>query len=391
MEQARLRAGDLAALVLPPGPAWPGILSIAREAGAALLPLDPRLPAAAARDLIERARPTVVIDDEGALRRRERPVEDDLAFVIHTSGTAGAPRMACFTRVAADAAVHASTRALGASSGDRWIACLPLAHVGGLLVVQRGVALGAPVSVLPTFDVAAFEAEREAVFTSLVPTQLLRLLDAGADLSRFRSILVGGSGLPPDLRRRAEDAGARVVETYGQTESFGGVVYDGSPLPGTQVRIGDAQEIELRGPTTMRGYRLDPEASAGTLGPDGWLRTGDAGRLGPGGKLEVVGRLDDLIVSGGEKVWPEQVEAALAGHARVEAVAVGPRPDPEWGQRVVAWVVPRERSTAPTLDDLREHAARTLPRSHAPRELVIVDRLPRTYNGKVRRQALDPR
>jgi o-succinylbenzoate---CoA ligase len=238
------------------------------------------------------------------------------------------------------------------------------------------------------FDAAAVAAERGSAFTSLVPTMLGRLVAAGADLSAFRAILVGGAHLSPDLRASAERAGASVVETYGLTETCGGVVYEGEPLPGTQMRIDRQGGIELRGPTLMRGYRFDPSATGAAFTEDGWLRPADAGEIDGEGRLHVVGRFDDLINTGGEKVWPDEVEAALREHPRVRDVAAVGRPDPEWGQRVAVWVVPADPSDPPSLDELRAFAARTLPRYAAPRELTLAERLPRTASGKLRRAAL---
>jgi O-succinylbenzoic acid--CoA ligase len=192
----------------------------------------------------------------------------------------------------------------------------------------------------------------------------------------------------PEDRERAERAGWHLVETYGSTESCGGIVYDGSPLPGSEARIGADGGIELRGPTIMVGYRFDEAASKDAFTQDGWLRQGDAGEIDREGRLHVIGRFDDLINSGGEKVWPQEVEAALRPHPKVADVAVGGRLDPEWGQRVVAWVVPVDPGDPPTLEELRAFAARTLPRHKAPRQLVLAADLPRTASGKVRRGAL---
>jgi O-succinylbenzoic acid--CoA ligase len=241
------------------------------------------------------------------------------------------------------------------------------------------------VEVHPRFDADAVAAS-SARFTSLVPTMLARLVDTRVELSTFRAILVGGSRLSLELRERAERVGARVVETYGLTESCGGVVYDGRALEGTEVRIGPDDEIELRGPTLLSGYR--PEGGELPVSADGWLRTGDAGGLDEHGLLRVLGRLDDVIVTGGEKVSPGQVEAALLDRDGVREAAVAGRPDPEWGERVVAWVVPEDASNPPTLGELREALAAVLPRHAAPRELRVVARLPMTFSGKVRRAAL---
>jgi O-succinylbenzoic acid--CoA ligase len=182
-------------------------------------------------------------------------------------------------------------------------------------------------------------------------------------------------------------AGGNAVETYGLTETCGGVVYEGSPFRGTQIRVVD-DRIELRGPTLMTGYRHDPTGTAAAFAEGGWLRTGDAGSIDDGGVLRVFGRIDDLISSGGEKVWPQEVEAALSTHPAVADVAVAGRPDAEWGQRVAAFVVPADPSAPPNLDELRDHASATVARYKAPRELVLLPRLPRTASGKVRRARL---
>ncbi len=315
-----IRAGDLVAVTLPPGQDWAGIVRKVWEAGGALFPVDHRLPASLARDLMERAVPTIVVDADGWHRAGSgRPIGDGVALVVHTSGTGGVPKLVQFDRPAIDAAVASSTLALEVSPHDRWLCCLPLAHVGGLLVLLRSVLLGAPITVHPRFDAAAVAAEADAAFVSLVPTMLIRLRDADADLSHFRAILVGGAALPAWLADRARAEGSNVIETYGLTESCGGVVYDGRPLPGTEVSIDGDGGIQLRGPTLMRGYLDDAEATARAFTEGGWLRAGDAGWIDDQGRLRVVGRLDDLINTGGEKVWPAEVEAARRGRDRRSA------------------------------------------------------------------------
>jgi O-succinylbenzoic acid--CoA ligase len=385
-----LRVSDLVAVTLPPGQDWAGILRRVWEAGAALFPVDHRIPTSQARDLMDRAVPTILMDADGWHRAGSgRPVGDGVALVVHTSGTGGVPKLVQFDRPAIHAAVASSTLALEASPHDRWLCCLPLAHVGGLLVLLRSVLVGAPVTVHPGFDPGAVAAEADSAFVSLVPAMLVRLLDAGADLSHFRAILVGGAAVPAWLADRARAEGANVIETYGMTESCGGVVYDGRPLLETEVRIDANGGIQLRGPTVMRGYLDDAEATAHTFTDGGWLRTGDAGWIDGQGRLRVAGRLDDLINTGGEKVWPAEVEAILQDHPGVLEVAIVGRPDPEWGQRVVAYVVPADTAAPPSLETLRDHVALSLPRHSAPRQLVRVpEGLPRTGSGKIRRTAL---
>jgi o-succinylbenzoate---CoA ligase len=388
LEHVSVTRGDLVAVSLEPGPAWLDLVAKTWAAGAALLPIDHRLPPREAGGLLERVRPTVSLDGAGARRIDGEAADPEIALIVQTSGTGGAPKFVQFDRRAIDAAVACSASVLGASDADRWLCCLPLTHVGGLLVLLRAVLLGAPVTIHPGFDAAAVAAERDSAFTSLVPTMLGRLIAAGAELSGFRAILVGGAHLSPDLRASAEHAGASVIETYGLTETCGGVVYDGVPLPGTEMRIDPEGGIELRGPTLMRGYRFDPSATTAAFTEDGWLRAGDAGEIDGEGRLHVVGRFDDQINTGGEKVWPDEVEAALREHPGVRDVAAGGRPDPEWGQRVAVWVVPADPSDPPSLDELRAFVALTLPRHAAPRELTLAERLPRTASGKLRRAAL---
>jgi o-succinylbenzoate---CoA ligase len=384
---------DLVAVTLPPGPGWLDLVRDVWAVGAAVLPVDPRLPRAEAGELLRLARPTVLIsgaEDEPSGRRLEDGVlaEPGVVLVVHTSGTAGMPKLVQFERRAIDAAVAASAFALEATPRDRWICCLPLAHVGGMLVLLRGILLDAPVSVHPTFEPRLIGAEKNPSFISVVPTMLGRLLDAGIDLTGFRGILVGGARLPAEIRERADRAGAPVIETYGLTESCGGVVYDGLALPGVQTRINPNGGIELRGPMLMLGYRFDDAATSDAFTEDGWLQPGDAGEIDAEGRLHVVGRIDDLINTGGEKVWPHEVEMALREHSKVAEVGVGGRQDQEWGQRVVAFVVPADPAEPPSLDELRAFAAARIARHKVPRELVLLEELPRTFSGKLRRAAL---
>jgi O-succinylbenzoic acid--CoA ligase len=381
-----MRAGDLVAVALKPGPSWLAVLRHAREAGAAVLPIDVRLAEPERAAIINTAQPTLIAGEEGVRRIEGVPIDPAIALVIATSGTSGDARLAELPAVAVETAVVASADAIDARAGDRWVSCLPLAHIGGLLVLERHLVLGAPVSFRRRLTRSVIAGLGEARFTSLVPTQLTRLLDGGADLGRFRAILVGGSGVDAELAARAAEAGVRMVPTYGMTETCGGVVYAGRPLAGVEVRTARWGELLVRGPILMRGYRLDPEASVSAFEPGGWLRTGDGGEVDEEGTVRVFGRLADVIVSGGEKIWPAEVETAVSSHPGVAAVLVSGSPDREWGQRVVARIVPRHRADPPTLASLREHAAASLARHKLPRELVIVERLDRTALGKIRRR-----
>jgi O-succinylbenzoic acid--CoA ligase len=362
---------DLVAVERGLGPTWPDIVRAVLDTGAALLPVDPRLTEGERDALLRRARPTHRLGRGGPIRMPDgRPVDADVLLVVPTSGTTGEAKLVELARPAVEAAVRLSARALGARPGDRWVACLPPAHIGGLLVLLRAELTGGRAVVVIRSDPASL-AEVEASFASLVPTTLARLLDAGADLSRLRAILVGGAGLDARIARRARETGARVVRTYGLTESCGGVVYDGRPLPEVAVRLGERDEVELSGPTLMRGYREAAAATAARFTPDGWLRTGDAGTMSNDGVLSVLGRLDGVIVTGGEKVSPREVEAVLRGHPGVRDVRVASRPDPEWGERVVAFVVPVEGRAPPGLEELRDFAGNRLAPFKLPREVVV--------------------
>ncbi|MEW6059605.1 MAG: fatty acid--CoA ligase family protein [Actinomycetota bacterium] len=388
-EAVRLREGDLVAAIVPPGPEWLTVVARVWETGAALLPVDVRIPPARARRLVDLGRATVVLDAQAGWERAgpARPDRSELALLVPTSGTTGEPKLVELDRDAVLSAVRSSSAMLEADPEEPWLSCLTPAHIGGLLVLLRAVLLGAPVVAHPGFDPDAVAHETSCRFVSVVPTMLLRLLDVGADLSRFSRILVGGAALAPELRARAEASGGRVVGTYGLTESCGGVVYDGKAFPGTRVRVDpQTSEILLTGPTIMRGYRGAPSDHA--LTEDGWLHTRDAGSIDRQGLLHVDGRLDDVIISGGEKVPPRAVEAVLRRHPKVADVAVAARPDPEWGARVVAFVVPADPSDPPSLEGLRDLVAASLPRFEAPRELVIVHELERTPSGKIRRYPL---
>ncbi|HEY3144119.1 MAG TPA: fatty acid--CoA ligase family protein [Acidimicrobiales bacterium] len=327
--------------------------------GDAVFPLDPRLPPAAREAVLAAARP-------------DEPVEDGDALVVGTSGTTGDPRCVVLTHDAVCTSAIATSDRLGVDpAADRWLACLPLAHVGGLGVVTRALHTGTPLTLLdrPDPEAIATAATGGCTLVSLVPTLLARV-----DVSRFRTVVLGGSAMPPDLP-------ANAVTTYGMTETGSGVVYDGTPLAGVEVRMVDG-EIQLRGPMLLRAYRDGTDPRTG----DGWFPTGDAGRWdADAGRLQVEGRVGDLIITGGENVWPVAVERVLAQHPAVAEVVVFGRADPDWGQRVVARIVPRDETIPPTLEELRAWARERLPIWAVPRELELARTLTRTPSGKVKR------
>jgi O-succinylbenzoic acid--CoA ligase len=240
-------------------------------------------------------------------------------------------------------------------------------------VITRAIVNGTRLVVHDGFDAKAVSgaAAEGATLVSLVPTALRRI-----DARIFRRIVLGGSRPPGELP-------SNVVTTYGMTETGSGVVYDGWPLEGVEVRIDQLGEIHLRCPMLLRSYRDGSQPVA-----DGWFATGDLGDLDDDGRLTVLGRRDELIITGGENVWPATVEASLSGHVGVAEVAVAGVPDDEWGERVVAWIVPSDRSMPPTLAAIRSCVTESLPAFMAPKEIRIVDGLPTTTSGKVLRHRL---
>jgi O-succinylbenzoic acid--CoA ligase len=390
-------SGALVAIALP-RPAAARAIVAAWEAGEAVLPLDPGAPAPELKGVLAAARPTHLLDAGGRTRLPEgEPAEAGLAAVVATSGTSGAPKVVELGADAVRWSALATSAALAAGPGDRWLCCLPLHGVAGLAVVARAWHTGLPVEVHERFDPAAVRAAAgQATLVSLVPAMLGRLLAAGDEAARFRRVLLGGGPIPAALAAGAAGRGVAVVRTYGLTETFGGMVHDGHPLDGAEVRTDPIDrgtppepegEVLVRGPMLFRRYRGDPDRTAAAL-RDGWLRTGDLGRVGAGGRLAVLGRADDLVVSGGVNVHPDEVEAVLAAHPGVAEAAVAGRPDPEWGQRVAAFVVPRDPASPPTLAELRAFVRERLAAAKAPRELVLVPALPRGPSGKLLRRLL---
>jgi len=368
----------LVVLDQPGGPAFVEALRRVWDDGDAAFVLDQRLPRPAAERLIAAMRPAVIRTPNHETTLDDSvPVEPGDAVVVATSGTSGVPKGAVHTHATIAASAEATSHRLGVRDDDHWLACLPVAHIGGLAVVMRALHLQTGLTVLPAFDADAAMAS-PATLAALVPTALARI-----DPFKFRALIVGGARVPDNLP-------AHCLTTYGMTETGSGCVYNGVPLRGVEVRIDDDGQIHLRGPMLLREYRNlgDPKDS------DGWLATGDLGEWASDGahtRLVVRGRMGELINSGGEKVWPDDVEPILATHPAVGEVAVAGVADPEWGQRVTAFVVPRSGLEPPSLDQLRALVKEQLPAYCAPRAVVIVDEIPRTAIGKVQRTLLAQR
>ncbi len=301
--------------------------------------------------------------------------------VISTSGSTGEPRPVALTRDNFEASARASAALLGVERDDRWLCCLPVFHVGGLSIFTRSAIYATTVLAESGFDARRVKdllEAGEATLVSLVPTMLARLRDAGLGRApRLRAVLLGGGPIPDELLAWALEAGLPVRPTYGMTETTSQIATAdvgerlARPLPGAEVRIADDGEILVRGPM---------------VAAEGWLRTGDRGALTEDGLLEVHGRMDDLIVTGGENVVAAEVEAVLMEHPSVTDAAVIGVEDAEWGRAVTAFVV----TTAPE-DEIAAHARERLPGFKAPKRIVVLDEVPRTASGKVQRAQLESR
>ena len=359
----------LTALNLPGSPDFVHALQSVWERGDAVFPLDRRLPVAAQRSMLQRFGVATVISEDGETALSDgEPVEPGDALVIATSGSSGPPKAAVLTHAAVEASARATSERLQVTDNDHWLACLPLAHVGGLSVITRSLITGTTLTVIDGFDTDVVSAS-EATLVSLVSTALQRI-----DPSLFRAIVLGGARPPADRPRHC-------IATYGLTETGSGIVYNGKPLNSVEIEIRDG-EVHVRGPMLLRCYR----DGTSPLTSDGWLPTGDLGFLRDDGSLHVEGRRGDVINTGGEKVWPDDVERQLIQHPDIHDVAVTGLPDNEWGQIVAAFVVSARPNLS--LDEIREHCRAQLPGYALPKQLELVEAIPRTALGKVRRSEL---
>jgi o-succinylbenzoate---CoA ligase len=385
--------GDRVAIALPPGAAFVAALHGCLRLGAVAVPVDLRLGEDERAAVTAGVRSFFATPDLGVAKKdltpSRRPTPDDPALVLHTSGTTGAPRPVVLTYGNWMAHAWASAAALGHPADERWLCCLPLSHVGGLGILVRAAVHATTVVLHERFDpervtTALYEG---VTGVSLVPTMLKRVLDAGPKRpALLRCALIGGGPVPPEQLERAGAAGIPVAQTYGLTEACSQVTAEapgeasgtaGRALPGTEVALDAGGEILVGGPTVAPASR----------DADGFLHTGDLGVLDRRGRLTVVGRRSETIVTGGENVAPAEVEAALEAHPAVAEAAVFGRPDPEWGERVVAAVVLHSGAEA-TPDDLRAHAAARLAGFKVPKDIERRTRLPRTASGKLRRAEL---
>ncbi|WP_353508621.1 o-succinylbenzoate--CoA ligase [Intrasporangium sp.] len=377
-----------------PVPAGAEALTILADLEAALTGRSPVLPYAA-----EQGHPVVAPHDPADL-------PDGFAVAVGTSGSTGRPKRTMLTAVALTASATATHAVLGGTGS--WLLALPAHHIAGLQVLVRSLIGGTSPSVLdlrPGFTAAAFARAAAAMnprqgaarrYTSLVPTQLGRLLDDRAGLEALRSfdgVLVGGAATPHAMVQRARDADVALTLTYGMSETSGGCVYDGLPLPVTRMHIDNDRHVVLGGDTVAHGYLGEPQLTADAFSTDAdgtrWFRTDDLGHIDNDGALVVDGRADDVINTGGLKVTPGVVEDAIARHVHdvADVVVVGV-PDREWGEVVCAAVTLHDPTTHLTAADLRSRLSGILPDAVVPKRVVVYPAIPLRGPGKPDRAAI---
>ncbi|MDX6651821.1 MAG: o-succinylbenzoate---CoA ligase [Solirubrobacterales bacterium] len=395
--QGARRDADIV-LSMPAGPDYVILLHALIKLGAIACPIDPRLPDAEREDRLDVLQPSLTLNSTEALSGTEADLpllgEHDMDAVqcrVMTSGTTRTPHPVALTYGNHLWSAVGSAFNLGVDPHDRWLCCLPLFHVSGLSIVLRSVIYGTAIVIQDGFEVDAVAASLESegvTVVSLVATMLDRLLEADAPLELPRAILVGGGPVPKASLEEAIGRGATVVQTYGLTEASSQVTTlspgdarrklgsAGRPLFTTHLRIVDG-EILVQGPVVAPG-RADEED---------WLHTGDLGWIDDEGFLYVEGRVDDLIISGGENVVPDEIEEVLLRHPLVSDAAVVGRPDPDWQQAVTAVVV-LDGGAEVSADELRSHCAELLAAYKVPKEIEFAAELPRTASGKLMRSAL---
>lgn len=415
------------------------LIAAARRLGAVLVPLNRRASRPELEQQLDVAGVAVIVHDVAhAARARELaqgaslpmlPVEPPLALlprlsaaaigtqvhpgspatIVFTSGTTGRPKGAVLSHGNHAASADAWAGVLQPRVGDRWLACLPLFHVAGLAIVMRARRWGVPLEIHEHFDPGDVASSIEAGVShlSLVPTQLQQLLEvrgARAVAATLRAILLGGGPVPTGLLQRARRSGLPVLTTYGMTETASGVAVGGAdaatlrdpaalrPLPGVDLRIADASadagvgQVMVRGAMVFSGYLDDPGATAERL-HDGWLETGDLGSLDESGLLRIVDRRDDLIISGGENVYPAEVEAVLLEHPDILEAAVLDLPDRVWGSVPIAAIVVAPGATVSDAT-LQRHCRARLAGYKVPVRFHRRVDVPRNASGKILRREL---
>ena len=393
-----VRRGATVAMTMRGGREQVVLIHALMKTGSILMPLSPRLSPEERSRALKQSKASVDLDEPDRLTQTEADMPllgehdmEDIHCHILTSGSSGTAHTVGLTYGNHLFSAMGSAYRIGVDPEDRWLCALPLSHISGLSIVMRSVIYGTTMVLHDGFDVdrvAASIPEENISVISMVSTMLLRLLDAGADLSAPRAILVGGGPVPKAALERALDQGANVIQTYGLTETCSQVttleVSDsrrkvgsvGRPLLTSHLRILDG-EILVQGPTV----------STPALDSDGWLHTGDVGRIDDDGFLFVDGRIDEMIITGGENVVPAEVEDVLVQHPEILEAAVVGRPDPEWQQAVSAVVVLRNGGSI-DIGDVKDHCAGLLASYKVPKTVEVVESLPRTPSGKILRSSL---
>jgi O-succinylbenzoic acid--CoA ligase len=393
-----VRRGTTAAVTMGGGVRQVVLIHALMKTGAVLMPLSPKLSEGERAAAIAAGGVTVDLDDPSRLTQTEADMpllgEHDMGDThcrILTSGSTGEPHTVSLTYGNHLFSAMGSAFNIGVDPTDRWLCALPTSHISGLSIVMRSVIYGTGMILHDGFETAAVKRaidEDGANVISMVSTMLIRLLEDGVDLSGTRAILVGGGPVPPSVLERALSLGAPVIQTYGLTETCSQVTTleiaearrkvgsVGRPLLTSHLRIQEG-EILVQGPTV----------SADALDADGWLHTGDVGRIDEDGFLYVEGRTDEMIITGGENVIPAEVEDVLVSHPSVAEAAVVGRPDPEWQQAVTAVLV-ASGDSRPSSDEIREFCAGKLAGYKVPKRVEFTDALPRTPSGKIRRSDL---
>ena len=380
-------AGGRVALALPAGVDYCAALHGCFLLGAVAVPIDLRLGAAEREARLETVATVVEEALDGPPLEGVRGIEpEEVATLMHTSGTTAATKPVPLTHGNWLASALGSAVALGLDQQEQWLCPLPLAHVGGLSVLMRSAIYATTAVLHERFDpegvaAALSDPGGQITLVSLVATMLERALDAGLrDPLALRWALLGGGPIPGALLERARAHGVPVAPTYGMTEACSQIATFGWPLPQTELAVSPRGEVLVRGPTVSRAV----------LSADGWLHTGDLGELDDRGKLSLSGRLSEVIVSGGENIAPVEVEEVLRSHPSVIDAAVYGRPDRDWGEAVVAAVVARDGVRVDPVH-LAAHCAERLARFKVPKAFEFVEDLPRTASGKLLRRKLGSR
>ncbi|MET0081941.1 MAG: AMP-binding protein [Sedimenticola sp.] len=411
LEKAGISPGTVLAVQSSDPARWLALWALARSADLPFMPLSPDMPAQQVETVLQRAGCAALVEMETGddplpvlvSGSTNTPVAADspVRLIIHTSGSTGVPRGVMHTRISIEAASRSACSRLDYGPDDLWLNCLAPWHIGGIAILER--ALHAKAGVLP---MQGFNAARiwqalqqhPVSHLSLVPAMLSRLLEQAAGdppPPHLRKVLIGGGPLSPELFLKARGRGWPLCISYGLTEAGSQAATlctpgddwhagDAGPaLDGMEIRIDDTGVIELRGPMVMAGY-LNPTLTPGEgLSEDGWFSTGDLGELDDSGHLHLLGRHDDVIVSGGINVHPATVEQVLNQHPDVDDVAVVGSPDPVYGEIVTAFVVGSARN-----ESLNNWCLEKLPSAHRPRRIIRIDSLPLLGIGKIDRGRL---